>query len=120
MKRKVGILISGRGSNLAALIEAARAPDYPAELVLVIPNRVDAGGLALAQNAGIATAVVPHRDYASREAFDAEIDRRLVAASCELVCLAGFMRIFSSWFVARWRERVLNIHPALLPAFPGL
>jgi phosphoribosylglycinamide formyltransferase-1 len=120
MKRKVGVLISGRGSNLAALIDAARAPDYPAEIVLVISNRADAGGLALALDAGIATAVVPHRDYASREAFDAEIDRRLVAAGCELVCLAGFMRIFSSWFVARWRERVLNIHPALLPAFPGL
>jgi phosphoribosylglycinamide formyltransferase-1 len=119
-KRKVGVLISGRGSNLAALIAAARAPDYPAEIVLVISNRADAGGLALARDAGIATAVVPHRDYASREAFDAEIDRRLAAAGCELVCLAGFMRIFSSWFVARWRERVLNIHPALLPAFPGL
>jgi formyltetrahydrofolate-dependent phosphoribosylglycinamide formyltransferase len=114
------VLISGRGSNLAALIAAARAPDYPAEIALVIANRADAGGLALARDAGIAAAVVPHRDYASREDFDAAVERRLIAAGCELVCLAGFMRIFSAGFVARWRERVLNIHPALLPAFPGL
>jgi phosphoribosylglycinamide formyltransferase-1 len=120
MKCKVAVLISGRGSNLAALIAAARAPDYPATIALVISNRADAGGLALAHDAGIATAVVPHRDYAAREDFDAEIERRLLAAGCELVCLAGFMRIFSAGFVARWRERVLNIHPALLPAFPGL
>jgi phosphoribosylglycinamide formyltransferase-1 len=120
MKRKVAVLISGRGSNLAALIAAARAPDYPAEIALVISNRADAGGLALARQAGIASAVVPHRDYAAREDFDAEIERRLLAAGCELVCLAGFMRIFSAGFVARWRERILNIHPALLPAFPGL
>src|SRR5215470_2814366 len=93
-RRKVAVVISGRGSNLAALIAAARAPEYPAEIVLVISNRADAGGLALAQEAGIATAVVPHRDYARREDFDAEIDRRLAAAGCELVCLAGFMRIF--------------------------
>jgi phosphoribosylglycinamide formyltransferase-1 len=119
-RRKVGVLISGRGSNLAALIAAAQAPDYPAEIALVIANRADAAGVAFARDAGIATAVVPHRDYASREAFDAELDRRLVAAGCELVCLAGFMRILSRWFVARWQGRALNVHPALLPAFPGL
>jgi phosphoribosylglycinamide formyltransferase-1 len=119
-RRKVGVLISGRGSNLAALIAATRAPDYPAEIALVIANRADAGGLALARDAGVEAAVVSHRDYASREAFDAELDRRLGAAGCELICLAGFMRILSPWFVARWHARALNIHPALLPAFPGL
>lgn len=119
-KRRVGVLISGRGSNLAALIDAARRPDYPAEIALVLANRADAGGLARAAEAGIATAVVPHRDHPDRESFEAAVHARLVAAGCELVCLAGFMRVLTPWFVSRWRDRLINIHPALLPAFPGL
>ena len=119
-RRRVAILISGRGSNMAALIEAARDPDYPAEIVLVISNRPEAGGLARAAAAGIATAVVDHTAFASKAAFEAALDARLAEASAEIVCLAGFMRLLSPGFVERWRDRLLNIHPSLLPAFPGL
>jgi len=119
-RRRVGILISGRGSNMAALIEAARAPDYPAEIALVISNEPDAAGLAFAGAQGIATAVVNHRDYASRGAFGEALDAKLRAADIGLVCLAGFMRLLPTPFVQRWRGRVLNIHPSLLPAFKGL
>ena len=117
---KTAILISGRGSNMQALIESCRAPDAPAEIVLVLSNNADAGGLSIAAKAGIATAVVDHRSYRDRAAFDAELDRRLRAADAAFVCLAGFMRLLTSAFVERWRDRMINIHPSLLPAFPGL
>jgi phosphoribosylglycinamide formyltransferase-1 len=119
-RRRVAILISGRGSNMAALIEAARAPDYPAEIALVISNRLDAAGLARAAEAGVATAVVDHTAYAGKADFEAALDARLAAAHAGIVCLAGFMRVLSPTFVARWRDRLINIHPSLLPAFPGL
>lgn len=119
-KLRTAILISGRGSNLASLIEAARAPDYPAEIVLVISNKADAGGLGLAERAGIPTKVIPHKEFASREEFDGAIDAALRQADVSLVCEAGFMRIHSEWFVKRWEGRILNIHPSLLPAFPGI
>ena len=117
---KVAVLISGRGSNLAALIEAARAQGYPAEIALVLSNEPAAGGLARATEAGIATAVVGHRDHAGKAAFEAALEQRLRAAGIELVALAGFMRVLSPDFVARWQGRLVNIHPSLLPAFPGL
>jgi phosphoribosylglycinamide formyltransferase-1 len=116
---KVAVLISGRGSNLKALIEACAAPDYPAEIVLVISNVADAGGLAYARAAAIPAAIVPHEDYPSRDAFDAAIQKRLTESRAQLVCLAGFMRILSDGFVRRWQGRLINIHPSLLPAFKG-
>jgi phosphoribosylglycinamide formyltransferase-1 len=119
-KVRTAVLISGRGSNLASLIEAAAAPDYPAEIVLVISNKADAGGLAIAKRAGIPTKVIPHKQFGSREDFDAVIDAGLREADVSLVCEAGFMRIHSEWFVQRWEGRLLNIHPSLLPAFPGI
>jgi phosphoribosylglycinamide formyltransferase-1 len=119
-RRRVAILISGRGSNMAALIEAARAKDYPAEIALVVSNRPDAAGLAFAASSGIATAVVDHKRFASREAFDAALDAALEKAHIEIVCLAGFMRMLTTPFVAKWRGRMLNIHPSLLPEFKGL
>lgn len=120
MKKRVAILISGRGSNMIALIEAAMVADYPAEIVGVFSNKADAPGLAYAQAAGIPTAVRSHKDFPSREAFDAEIEAILEEWEADLVCLAGFMRIFSTEFAARWTGRMLNIHPSLLPAFKGL
>lgn len=120
MKKRVAILISGRGSNMRALIEAASAPDYPAQIVLVLSNVADAGGLAFAKERGIATEVVEHKNYASREAFDRAMDEKLAAAKAELVALAGFMRLLSTDFVEQWRGRMINIHPSLLPAYKGL
>lgn len=117
---KAAVLISGRGSNLQALIDACAAPGFPAEIRLVLSNRADAAGLERAARAGIATRIVPHRDFATREAFDAAIDAVLTEAGIELVCLAGFMRLLGGAFVARWRDRLINIHPSLLPAFRGL
>jgi phosphoribosylglycinamide formyltransferase-1 len=119
-KLKIGVLISGRGSNLQALIDAARDESYPAEIALVISNKADAAGLARAAAAGIRTEVIPHRQFADRQAFDAALDASLAAAGVGLVCLAGFMRILTPWFAERWRDRLLNIHPSLLPAFKGL
>ena len=120
MKKRIAVLISGRGSNMQALIEAARAPDYPAEIVRVMSNRPDAGGLAHAGEAGIATDVVDHKAFLGRDKFEAELDRRLHDAGAELICLAGFMRLLTGRFVDAWRDRLINIHPSLLPAFPGL
>lgn len=117
---RVGVLVSGRGSNLQALIDAADNPTFPAEVVTVISNRVDAYALERAAAAGIRTETIDHGGFASREAFDAEIDRRLHAAGVGLVCLAGFMRVLTPGFVAAWEGRILNIHPSLLPSFPGL
>ncbi len=120
MKKRVGILISGRGSNMAALIEAARAPDYPAEIALVISSRPDAPGLERARDAGVRALAIDHRGFATREAFDAAVEAALLDAGVELVCHAGFMRIQSEAFAARWLGCQLNIHPSLLPAFKGL
>jgi phosphoribosylglycinamide formyltransferase-1 len=117
---KVGVLVSGRGSNLQALLDACATPDFPAEIALVVSNKADAFALERARRAKVATKVISHRDFSTREAFDASIDAALRAAGVEFVCLAGFMRILSAWFVDRWRDRVLNIHPSLLPAYKGL
>ena len=119
-RARVAILISGRGSNMASLIEAAAAADYPAEIVLVVSNRANAGGLDKARTAGIPTATVPHGDFPDRASFDGALMRELVSRDVEIVCLAGFMRILSDGFVEAWRGRMLNIHPSLLPAFKGL
>ena len=119
-KLKVGVLISGRGSNMAALIEAARAPDYPAEIACVVSNVATAAGLEIGRNAGVPTAVIPHKGYPGRESFDRAVSAELEKHAVELVVLAGFMRIQSPWFAERWQERMLNIHPSLLPAFRGL
>jgi phosphoribosylglycinamide formyltransferase-1 len=121
MKKRVAILISGRGSNMTALIEAAEAKDYPAQITLVVSNRPDAPGLTRARAAGIATAVVDHTLFGEdREAFERALDGELRAQRIDLVCLAGFMRRLTPWFVARWSGRMLNIHPSLLPQFKGL
>jgi phosphoribosylglycinamide formyltransferase-1 len=119
-RKRVGILISGRGSNMASLIEASKAPDYPAEIAVVISNRPDAPGLAKAAEAGIATQTVDHTAYQSRQAFEQVLDDALREAGAELICNAGFMRLLTEYFVDRWRDRQLNIHPSLLPAFKGL
>lgn len=118
-RKRVAILISGRGSNMVALIKAAKAKNYPAEIVLVISNRPEAKGLELAQAEGIPTDVIDHKAFSSREEFDAAIDRELKTAKIDIVCLAGFMRVLTDCFVERWRGRMLNIHPSLLPAFKG-
>jgi len=117
---KLGVLISGRGSNMAALLRATAEPGFPAEIVLVIANRADAGGLETAQAAGIATAVIDHQAFSGREPFEAAMDIALDAAGVELVCLAGFMRLLTASFVERRLGRMINIHPSLLPAFKGL
>jgi phosphoribosylglycinamide formyltransferase-1 len=119
-RKRVAVLISGRGSNMASLIAAAARPDYPAEIAAVISNRPDAAGLAHAAAAGVPAAVVDHKRYASRESFEQALTERLEAADVDLICHAGFMRIVTAAYVDRWRDRVLNIHPSLLPAFPGL
>lgn len=120
-KKRVAVLISGRGSNMAALIEAAKAAGYPAQIALVLSNIADAGGLETARRAGIETAVVEHKAFGKdRVAFDRAMHEALIAHKIDLVCLAGFMRLLSPEFVGQWSERMLNIHPALLPAFKGL
>lgn len=119
-RKRVAILISGRGSNMSALIEAARAPDYPAEIVGVFSNKASAPGLEFARANGIETASLSHKDFASREQFDQEVEKILEGWSTEFVCLAGYMRIFSVPFAVRWTGRMLNIHPSLLPKFKGL
>lgn len=119
-RKKVAILISGRGSNMAALIEAARADDYPAEIVGVFSNKAAAPGLDFARAHGIPTIAVSHKDFDSREAFDDEIEKVLQGWQAEFVCLAGFMRIFSRPFAERWTGRMINIHPSLLPLHKGL
>ena len=118
--RKTGILISGRGSNMQALVQAAQDPLYPAEIVVVISNRPDAKGLDFARAQGIRTEIVDHKAYGSREDFDAALDAALKRHGVELVALAGFMRIMTQGFVEKWRDRMINIHPALLPAYKGL
>jgi phosphoribosylglycinamide formyltransferase 1 len=120
-KKRVAILISGRGSNMTALIEAAKAQDYPAEIALVLSNVPDAAGLDRARQDGIATAVIDLRAFgADREGFERALDAQLQTQRIDLICLAGFMRLLTPWFVTRWSGRLLNIHPALLPQFKGL
>jgi phosphoribosylglycinamide formyltransferase 1 len=121
MKRRVAILISGRGSNMAALIKAAAAHDFPAEISVVISNRGDAGGLETAEASGIPTAIIESKPFGKdRAAFEAALAPVLNQHKIDLICLAGFMRLFTTEFVQRWHGRMLNIHPSLLPLFPGL
>lgn len=120
MKKRVGILISGRGSNMASLIAAARNEDYPAEIVCVLSNRPEAPGLATAEQDGIPARAIDHKVFADREAFEAELDAALKSFDVDIVACAGFMRIMTAGFVERWRDRMINIHPSLLPAFKGL
>ena len=117
---RTAILISGRGSNMDSLIEAARAPDFPAEIALVVSNRPEAAGLAKAKAAGIAVAAVDHKIYAGREEFERSLQIVLETHRIEFLCLAGFLRLLTPWFIGQWRGRMLNIHPALLPAYRGL
>jgi phosphoribosylglycinamide formyltransferase-1 len=120
-KKRVAILISGRGSNMAALIDSANKPDYPAEIALVLSNRSDAPGLAHAAANGIATAVIDHKPFGKdRAGFDAAMQAVLTENRVEIVCLAGFMRLLTPDFCEKWAGRMINIHPALLPAFKGL
>jgi phosphoribosylglycinamide formyltransferase-1 len=119
-KRRLAILISGRGSNMMALVAAARAPNYPATVAAIISNRPEAAGLAWARAEGLPATLIDHKAYPSREAFDAALDQVLVEADVELIALAGFLRIQTPGFVRKWQGRQLNIHPSLLPAFKGL
>jgi phosphoribosylglycinamide formyltransferase-1 len=121
VKRRVAILISGRGSNMAALIEAAAAKDFPAEIAVVISNRADAGGLAKASASGVPAITVESKPFGDdRAAFETALESALNQYNIDLICLAGFMRLFTAAFVQRWHGRMLNIHPSLLPSFPGL
>ena len=118
-RRRVAILISGRGSNMVSLMEAARAPDFPAEIALVLSNRPDAAGLEPAKEAGIATRVVDHKAHPTRENFEQAMDAALAEHAIAFICLAGFMRVLTDGFVERWAGRMVNIHPSLLPLFRG-
>ena len=121
MKVRVGVLISGAGSNMAALIDAGAAPDAPFEVVQVLSNKVDAGGLAVAESKGVAARAIPHRDFgADRAAHEHAVDAALREADVEVVALAGYMRLLTPWLVGRWSGRMVNIHPSLLPLYPGL
>jgi phosphoribosylglycinamide formyltransferase 1 len=121
MKRRVAILISGRGSNMAALIEAASEPDFPAEIVVVISNRADALGLEKAKASGVPTLTIESRPFSKdRAAFEAALQAALTQHKIDLICLGGFMRLLTAEFVQRWYGKMLNIHPSLLPSFPGL
>tara|TARA_B100000513_G_C11858040_1_gene171752 strand:- start:62 stop:724 length:663 start_codon:yes stop_codon:yes gene_type:complete len=119
-KLKLSVMISGRGSNLQALIDACADPAFPAEIILVLSNRPGAQGLDRAAKAGIATQVIDHKDFADRATFDREMTAAMEAVGTELVCLAGFMRLLSDEFVDHWRDKMINIHPSLLPSFKGL
>jgi phosphoribosylglycinamide formyltransferase-1 len=117
---RFAILISGRGSNMQALLKACAAGNHPAKPVIVISNKADAAGLAVAESHGVPTKVISHRDYPSRQAFDDALHDAIVASGAEMICLAGFMRLLEAAFVDRWRDRILNVHPSLLPAYRGL
>lgn len=119
-KVRTAVLISGRGSNMVSLVKAAQAPDYPADIVLVISNRPKAEGLKKAQDLGVKTLALDHKSYASREAFEHALHDALLAENIELVCCAGFMRVLTSWLTSRWPQKMLNIHPSLLPKYKGL
>jgi phosphoribosylglycinamide formyltransferase-1 len=121
VKRRVAILISGRGSNMTALVAAARHQDFPAEIVVVISNKADAAGLAKARDGGVPTMTIESKPFGKdRAGFEAKLQAALDEHSVDLICLGGFMRLFSAEFVQRWYGRMLNIHPSLLPSFPGL
>ncbi len=120
IKKRVGVLISGRGSNLRALVEASRDPAYPAEIVFVASNKSDAGGLKFARENNIATALLSHKDFATREAFDAALNMELQKHTLDIICCAGFMRIMTPVLIKPWAGRMLNIHPSLLPLYKGL
>jgi phosphoribosylglycinamide formyltransferase-1 len=121
MKPRVAVLISGRGSNMQALAEAAQRPDYPAEIALVISNREDAAGLEIARGFGVMALAIPSKPFGQdREAHERAIDAELRRQKIEIVCLAGYMRLLTPYLVGQWRGRMLNIHPSLLPAYPGL
>lgn len=119
-KIRVAVLISGRGSNMRALVEAAREADYPAEIVCVVSNRPDAAGLDWAKGQGLPALALDHTLFPSRDAFEDQLERLLIASRVDVIALAGFLRLFTAGFVERWRDRMLNIHPSLLPAFKGL
>jgi phosphoribosylglycinamide formyltransferase-1 len=119
-KLKVGVMISGRGSNMAALVRAAWDEDYPAEIACVVSNVADAPGVKIARDAGIVTAVIPHGDYPDRETFERAVSAELEKHNVRLIAMAGFMRVLSPWLPQRWRGRLVNVHPSLLPAFKGL
>lgn len=119
-KKKVAILISGGGTNLQALIDAAQAAEYPAEISLVLSNKAEAYGLERAKKANIPTKVINHKDYHDRESFDKAMNVEIENSGAEIVCLAGFMRLISPWFVQQWYNKMINIHPSLLPSFKGL
>ena len=119
-KRRVGVLISGRGSNMMALAEAARDADYPAEIVCVVSNRADAAGLGFATANGIAAKLIDHKAYPTRETFEAALDSYLRSMNIDIIACAGFMRILTAGFISGWAGRMINIHPSLLPAYKGL
>jgi phosphoribosylglycinamide formyltransferase-1 len=119
-KLKTAILISGSGTNLQALIDACAEPDFPAQIVLVLSNKADAYGLKRAEKAGLKTMLINHKDYKNREDFDVAMDKAIVSSGAEFVCMAGFMRILSSWFTKKWQGKLINIHPSLLPSFKGM
>lgn len=119
-KLKTAVLISGSGTNLQALINACSNPAYPATISLVISNKADAYGLTRAKNAAIPTKVINHKDFASREEFDKSMHAEIIASGAEFVCMAGFMRLLSEWFVDQWHNKLINIHPSLLPSFKGI
>lgn len=119
-RKRVGVLISGRGSNMSSLMDACTKNDYPAEISLVISNNPDAPGLDIAAQSGIATKAIDHKKYSSRQAFEVDLDAALKQAEIDLICNAGFMRLLTEAFVEDWRDRQLNIHPSLLPSFKGL
>lgn len=118
-KLKVAVLISGRGSNMKALIAACKNPEFPAEIILVLSNKENAAGLEFAKNKGIKTCVVNHKNFNSRQEFDKKMHEELEKAGAEIICLAGFMRLLSPWFVEKWLDHLINIHPSLLPEFKG-
>lgn len=119
-RMKIAVLVSGRGSNMQAILRAAEDPSYPAEIALVISNVADAPGLDIARDAGVKAVAIPHREFSDRESFDQKMTDEIVASGCDLVVLAGFMRLLSAQFCEYWRDKLINIHPSLLPAFKGL
>jgi phosphoribosylglycinamide formyltransferase 1 len=118
-KIPIAILISGRGSNMLSLIEACEKPDFPARIALVLSNRPEAGGLQIATQHSIKTIALNHKEYASRQEFDEAVHKAIKTTDAEIICLAGYMRLVTPWFVNQWEGRILNIHPSLLPDFKG-
>lgn len=118
-KVKVAVLISGRGSNMQAIVKACENANFPAQVVLVLANKIDAEGLKFAESKNIKTAFVNHREFSSREEFDKKVSEEIEKSGAQIVCLAGFMRLLSGWFVERWFDKLINIHPSLLPEFKG-